>query len=149
MADPNFTDLTADMIRPLTDDSFQPFPLTDALEYRDLGVAEATGGVLAVGVFRAKPGSKTGTGWHTHDLTFHLAYVLKGWALFEFEGVGEVRLEAGMAIHQPAWNKHREIDSSPDFEVMEITLPAEFETTGYRRDAKTGETTAIPVKVLA
>jgi quercetin dioxygenase-like cupin family protein len=55
-------------------------------------------------------------------------YVLKGWAIFDYEGYGEHRLVAGSTVYQPPGISHREIDHSEDFEVLEITLPADFET---------------------
>ena len=138
MAENAYTRMTPDMINHLRPDSFRPFELTDALEYRDLGISKLSGGAITMGVFRAAPDAG-GTGWHVHDLQFHLAYVLKGWAVFEFEGLGEVRIEEGTALYQLPWNRHREIAQSPDFEILEITLPAEFDTLGFKPDEHTGE----------
>jgi quercetin dioxygenase-like cupin family protein len=59
-----------------------------------------------------------------------MVYVLKGWVRFRYEGVGEVLLEAGSCVHQPPGIRHAEIAHSDDVEMLEITLPAEFETTG-------------------
>ncbi len=144
VTEPVFTKMTEEMVVHLRPDSFKIHPLTDALEFRDLGFGELSGGAVTMGVYRSSP--KGGSlGWHTHDLEFHLGYVLKGWAEFEFEGVGKVRLEAGTAIYQLPWNKHRELEQSDDFEVLEITLPADYETTGYRFDKAIG--THVPVAV--
>jgi hypothetical protein len=71
-------------------------------------------------VYRARPGHHEGLPWHKH--------VVKGWAIFEFEGVGQIRLEPGPAIYQLLMNRHREIAQSDDFEILEITMPTEFET---------------------
>ncbi len=57
-----------------------------------------------------------------------LVYILKGWVRFDYEGVGGVLLEAGACVHQPAGIRHVEIAHSDDIEILEITLPAEFET---------------------
>ena len=35
---------------------------------------------------------------------------------------------AGSTVYQPPGIKHKEIDHSEDFEVLEITMPADFET---------------------
>ncbi len=107
---------------------FESDGLRSFFEYRELGVKEATGGRVGAHVIRAKPGRHGGTGWHTHDLEVQLVYVLKGWVEFAYEGVGEVRLEAGAFVHQPPGIRHVEIDHSDDVEILEITLPAEFET---------------------
>ena len=55
-------------------------------------------------------------------------YVLKGWIRFGYEGAGEVLCEAGTCIHQPPGIRHAEIAHSEDLELIEITLPAKFET---------------------
>jgi quercetin dioxygenase-like cupin family protein len=92
-------------------------------------MAEITGGAVGVTVFRAKAGAKgNGIPWHWHELGLHVSYVLKGWALYEFEGVGEVRVNAGDFMYQPPFNRHRELEQSEDFEAMEFTLPATFES---------------------
>lgn len=102
--------------------------LRDCFEYRDLGIAEATGGRAMAHVVRAKEGEKSGFGWHKHILDFQMYYVLKGWIEFDYEGVGRVRSEAGSCVHQPPGIRHAEVGCSEDLELIEITLPAEFET---------------------
>jgi len=57
-----------------------------------------------------------------------LVYILKGWAKIDYEGSREVLLEAGAFVHQPPGIRHVEIAHSEDVEILEITLPAEFET---------------------
>jgi quercetin dioxygenase-like cupin family protein len=47
---------------------------------------------------------------------------------FNYEGVGEVTAEAGSCVHQPPGIRHAEIAHSDDLELIEITLPGEFET---------------------
>jgi quercetin dioxygenase-like cupin family protein len=97
-------------------------------EYRDLGIKEATGGRFGAHVIRVSDAHKL-TPEHAHDLEFQMIYILKGWAVFSYEGVGEVRLEAGSCVHQPPGIRHAEVAHSDDLEILEITLPAEFETT--------------------
>lgn len=96
--------------------------------YRDLGIRAATGGRVGAHVIRARPGHGAAPQWHRHDLGFQMVYVLKGWVVFEYEGQGEVRLEAGSCVHQPPGIRHREIRHSDDVEMLEITTPAEFAT---------------------
>jgi quercetin dioxygenase-like cupin family protein len=57
-----------------------------------------------------------------------LVYVLKGWIEFEYEGQGVVRLETGSCVHQPPEIRHRELGHSEDVELLEVVLPADFET---------------------
>jgi quercetin dioxygenase-like cupin family protein len=102
--------------------------LRSCFTYRDLGISAATGGKVLAHVVRAKPGAHGGFGWHKHNLDFQMYYVLRGWVKFSYEGVGEVVAEAGSCVHQPPGIRHAELDHSDDLELIEITLPAEFET---------------------
>jgi uncharacterized cupin superfamily protein len=97
-------------------------------EYRDLGLAAATGGRIGLKHIRAI-GSFETTGWHWHDMHAHFVYVLRGWITFRFEGVPEeVTLRAGDALSQPAGVPHNVIARSDDFEVLELNVPAEYGT---------------------
>ena len=97
-------------------------------EYRDLGVNEATEGRVEAHVIRAAAGKEFSSEPHLHQTSFQLVYILKGWIEFEYEGQGVVRLEAGSCVHQPPSIKHRELGHSLDIEMLEIVLPASFET---------------------
>jgi quercetin dioxygenase-like cupin family protein len=112
------------------EDAFRHDGLRPFFEYRDLGIRQATGGKVGAHVIRARAGEGAKGGWHRHALDFQMVYVLKGWVRFRYEGVGEVLLEAGSCVHQPPGIRHAEIAHSDDVEMLEITLPAEFETTG-------------------
>jgi quercetin dioxygenase-like cupin family protein len=107
---------------------FEDGGLRSCFTYRDLGISTATGGKVLAHVVRAKPGAHGGFGWHKHNLQFQMYYVLKGWVKFDYEGVGEVIAEAGSCVHQPPGIRHQELDHSDDLELIEITLPADFET---------------------
>jgi len=96
--------------------------------YRDLGVTEATGGRVGAHVIRARGASEQADETHYHTLEFQLVYVLRGWVDFEYAGVGRVRLEAGSSVVQPPGIRHAELAHSEDLELLEITLPARFET---------------------
>ena len=65
-----------------------------------------------------------------------MVYVLKGWVRFEYDGVGEVLLEAGSCVNQPPGILHREIEHSQDLELLEITSPAEFETVAAKPEGR-------------
>jgi quercetin dioxygenase-like cupin family protein len=110
------------------DTGFQADGLRQYFEYRDLGIRDATGGKAVMHVIRARGGHQAGGEWHRHSVQLQLVYVLKGWVRFEYEGVGEVLLEPGSCVHQPPGIRHREIEHSADLELIEIVLPAEFET---------------------
>jgi quercetin dioxygenase-like cupin family protein len=97
-------------------------------EYRDLGIAAATGGAAVAHVIRAVGDAKFSGAPHLHRTTFQLVYVLKGWIEFEYEGQGIVRLEAGSCVYQPPSIRHREIAHSDDVEMLEVVMPANFAT---------------------
>jgi quercetin dioxygenase-like cupin family protein len=99
-------------------------------KYRDLGIAPATGGMVQAHVikfvlpFRPEEVSTP----HYHDVEFQMIYVLKGWIKSEFEGEGEHTFRAGSCWIQPPKIKHTVLGYSEDCEVLEIVLPANFET---------------------
>jgi mannose-6-phosphate isomerase-like protein (cupin superfamily) len=102
--------------------------LREYFAYRDLGMVERTGGRVRAHVIRpSKPCDKPGD-LHHHQLDFQMVYVLKGWARVHFEGVGEVRFEEGSCMYQEPGIHHRVIEYSDDYTVIEITIPADFET---------------------
>jgi quercetin dioxygenase-like cupin family protein len=125
---------------------FRDGGLRSCFEYRDLGIDDATGGKMMAHVIRAKPGAHQGFGWHKHNLDFQIYYVLKGWVKFDYEGVGEVVAEAGSCVHQPPGIRHAEIDHSDDLELIEITLPAEFETVETETPADTQQKQPVAAK---
>ena len=97
-------------------------------EYRNLGIRQATAGRFGAHVIRAVPGRHSEGAWHTHNLDFQMAYVTKGWVVFEYEGEGEHILRAGSCVLQPPGIRHREVRHSDDMELIEIISPAEFDT---------------------
>ncbi|MGF1594404.1 MAG: cupin domain-containing protein [Kiloniellaceae bacterium] len=110
------------------DGKFRGEGLRAFFEYRDLGIAGATGGRFGAHVIRAVPGMEGPGAWHRHDLDFQMVYVTKGWVVFEYEGTGEHVLRAGSCVLQPPGIRHRECRHSDDMELIEITSPAEFGT---------------------
>ena len=115
------------------DTEFEARGLRAFFEYRDLGIRGATKGRAGAHVIRARPGGEPAPEWHSHDVEFQLIYVLNGWFKFEYEGYGEVTLRPSSCVHQPPGIRHREIAHSDDAKLIEITLPADFET--QTRDA--------------
>lgn len=98
--------------------------------YRDLGIASATGGMAQAHVIRmTKPyDADTMATPHYHDVEFQMVYVLKGWFSSEFEGHGVQTFHAGACWIQPPKIKHTVRGYSDDCELLEIILPADFET---------------------
>jgi quercetin dioxygenase-like cupin family protein len=102
--------------------------LRSFFEYRDLGIKQATQGRVMAHVIRAAQGQAFSGQPHRHHTQFQMVYVLEGWIEFEYEGQGVVRLEAGSCVHQPPGIRHREVGHSADIEMLEIVLPADFQT---------------------
>jgi uncharacterized RmlC-like cupin family protein len=102
--------------------------LRSFFEYRDLGIKTATLGRVDAHVIRAAAGREFSSQAHLHKTEFQLVYVLKGWIEFEYEGQGVVRLEAGSCVYQPPQIRHRELGHSDDIEMLEVVLPADFDT---------------------
>ncbi len=98
--------------------------------YRDLGLAPATGGMVQAHVIRmTKPFNAAEVAIpHYHDVEFQMVYVLKGWFQSEFEGEGMHTFHAGSCWIQPPKIKHTVRGYSDDCELLEIVLPADFET---------------------
>jgi len=99
-------------------------------KYRDLGIATATDGMVHAHVirfippFRPEEVSKR----HYHDVDFQMVYVLKGWIKSEFEGEGTHTFHAGSCWIQPPRIKHAVVGYSDDCELLEIIMPANFDT---------------------
>ena len=98
--------------------------------YRDLGLAPATSGMVQAHVIRmTKPFTHGEVDIpHYHDVDFQMVYVLKGWIRSEFEGEGAHTFHAGSCWIQPPRIKHTVRGYSDDCELLEIVLPADFET---------------------
>ena len=102
--------------------------MRDFFLYRDLGIAEATGGRVLAQLVKAQAAPEKGTGWHQHQADFHIVIMLKGWARFMYEGT-EHLVAAGDCVHQRPGITHFLFDYSPDMEYLEIVGPADFKTT--------------------
>ena len=68
-------------IRP-QDTRYEDQGLRDFFLYRDLGIADATGGKVIAQLVKANNAPEQGTGWHRHEAEFHIVIMLKGWARF-------------------------------------------------------------------
>jgi len=104
-------------------------------EYRDLGIKRATRGKVIAHVIRARPRKAPHGQWHRHDCELQFVYVLKGTAVFEYEGVGKVTMKPGSCFYQPPGIRHRELSHSKDLELLEIVAPANFKTVSTEKPA--------------
>ncbi len=104
-------------------------------KYRDLGLALATGGMVQAHVIRFIPPYKAEdvATPHFHDVDLQMIYVLKGWYKTEFEGEGVHTFHQGACWLQPPKIKHTVLGYSDDCELLEIVLPAEFETVMLKK----------------
>jgi mannose-6-phosphate isomerase-like protein (cupin superfamily) len=117
------------VVHPAPDGSDFKIGLRPYFKYRDTGIKEATEGAFTAHIIQAVPGVPFKPEWHSHTLGFQLFFVLRGWVVFEYEDIGVVRMEAGSSVYQPSNIRHRELEHSDDFEVLEIVSPADFETS--------------------
>ena len=99
------------------------------VKYRELGVTEATQGRIRAQVMSIEPGQGEPTGWHYHTCEAQFLYMLAGWLEMEFEGRGVLRFQAGDSIYIPGGTVHQELRCSDDFELLEMSVPAELGTT--------------------
>lgn len=108
------------------DGKFENGGLRHEFVYRDLHIAEATGGDYMAHVIRAGEG-KGPIEAHKHpEIKFQLVYVTRGEITFWYEGRGEETLKAGSCHLLPPGIDHSVIGWSDDLEMVEITSPAEF-----------------------
>jgi hypothetical protein len=112
------------------DEDFKADGLRAYAKYRDLGVAEASQGLARAHVIRligpCDPAEVSKL--HFHDVDFQMVYVLKGWVKTYLEGQGETLMKEGTSWTQPPRVKHLIMDYSDDVELLEVILPADFET---------------------
>jgi mannose-6-phosphate isomerase-like protein (cupin superfamily) len=113
----------------LTGGSFED-GLRSYARYRDLGIAAATHGLAQAHVIQFIPPCRPEevSKLHYHDVEFQMVYVLKGWMKAELDGEGAHVMQAGSCWIQPPKVHHKVLDYSDDCEVLEIILPAEFDT---------------------
>jgi mannose-6-phosphate isomerase-like protein (cupin superfamily) len=111
------------------DTQFREGGLRDFFLYRDLGIADATGGQVICHLVKANPDlpPEQGTGWHKHLCEFQIVIMTKGWARFMYEDKSTL-VQAGDVVHQRPGITHYLYDYSEDMEYLEIVSPADFKT---------------------
>ena len=107
------------------DTDYKSGGLRDFFLYRDLGIADATGGQVIAHLVKANMPPEDGTGWHRHECDFQIVIMMKGWAKFMYEDKVTL-VEAGDVVHQRPGMVHYLFDYSPDMEYLEIVSPADF-----------------------
>ena len=109
---------------------FKSDGLRDYAHYRDLGVKDATRGMVVAHVIRLSGpcDPKVVSKAHYHDTEFQMIYVLKGAITSSFEGQGTHTMKAGDCWLQPQRIKHKVLDYTDDCELLEIVMPADFKT---------------------
>jgi quercetin dioxygenase-like cupin family protein len=103
--------------------AYQPWRMP-GWEYRESGVAAATGGLAGVRVARPS-GADTEPVWIAHDHELSQLVVLRGTVTFEAEGRSAEELRGGSAVAIPGGTRYRLADPSDDCEVLDVTLPAD------------------------
>ena len=112
------------------DEDFKADGLRAYAHYRDLGIADASGGLARAHVIRllGPCNPEEVSKLHYHDVEFQMVYVLKGWVKTYMEGVGETMMQQGSSWTQPPRIRHMILDYSDDVELLEVILPADFKT---------------------
>ena len=131
------------------DADFKPGFRANSL-YRDLGIREATNGLALAHVVRAsgKFPAEGVSGPHRHIVHFQFCYVLKGWQTMRVAGVdGVVTAREGTSWIQPPGIVHEVLGYSDDREILEIILPANYETVDAGYDAP--DALGVPTPSLA
>lgn len=93
---------------------------------RETGISAATGGVASVHVARAAGPAMGEVTSHTSDILF--TFVLSGSVTLRGEGQGAHALCEGDAYVIPPAVKTSLTDSSPNLQLLEVSLPAGFQT---------------------
>jgi quercetin dioxygenase-like cupin family protein len=101
----------------------------DGWEYRDTGIGTATNGLAGARVARAMTRSERDIA-HTirHETEFAMLVVLAGTVVFETDDGRREVLREGSSAAIPGGLAYRFVDPSGDCELLDVTLPAEFET---------------------
>jgi quercetin dioxygenase-like cupin family protein len=110
----------------------------DFLKYKDLLVKDATDGVMRAQIMKATAGMTEPTGWHYHTCEAQFIYGLKGWVDLEFEDGRTIRVKAGESLLIPGGMKHNETAMSDDFELLEVSVPADMGTVACDKPGQLG-----------
>lgn len=104
---------------------WRPFRIPGLIA-RDTTIAANTGGVAGVHVVRRGEGAIPAS---RHDGDILFSFVMAGGLTLEGEGKAPFRLQAGDAFVIPPGMVTRYAEPSPEMELLEVALPADFTTT--------------------
>ena len=97
--------------------------------YRNLFVADATGGNMRCEVMHVSPGDPARpTGWHYHTADLQFLYILQGWVDMEVDGIGPIRLNEHDSLLIPGGTIHQELRSSEHMRLLEVSVPSALGT---------------------
>ena len=99
----------------------------DGFDFRETGIGAATAGLASVQVARVKSEVPVQVTSHNSDILF--TFVMEGTVTLQGEGQGAHGLTAGDAFVIPPHVKTSLTDCSEDLELLEVSLPATFDTT--------------------
>lgn len=98
------------------------------MEYRDL-IPGRLGGAVIASHIRIQKGGPVPDYVHYHKVLFQMIYCKAGWVRVVYEDQGEpFVMNAGDCVLQPPGIRHRVLECSDNFEVIEIGMPAIHET---------------------
>jgi mannose-6-phosphate isomerase-like protein (cupin superfamily) len=98
------------------------------MEYRDL-IPDRQGGRFIASHIRILEGGPVDDYVHHHHIRFQMIFCHRGWAQLVYEDQGApFRLEAGDCVLQPPHIRHQVLETSDEFEVVEIGSPAIHDT---------------------
>jgi quercetin dioxygenase-like cupin family protein len=98
------------------------------MEYRDL-IPSRLGGKFIASHIRINKGGEVPDYVHFHKVHFQMIYCLAGWAKLVYQDQGApFVMKAGDCVLQPPEIRHRVLECSDAFEVLEIGCPAVHET---------------------
>jgi mannose-6-phosphate isomerase-like protein (cupin superfamily) len=100
----------------------------DGWEHRDTGIGEATDGLAGARV--ARPTTAAGfenARWIEHDTEFAQLVVLDGSVTIDIDGFEPTRMGDADSVAIPGGVRYRLSEPSADCELLDVTLPAQFE----------------------
>ena len=108
--------------------------------YRDL-IPSRLGGKFVASHISIPEGGEIPDYVHFHKVRFQMIYCISGWAKLVYEDQGEpFIMNAGDCVLQPPEIRHRVLETSANFEVLEIGCPAIHETyADHALDLPNGE----------
>lgn len=97
--------------------------------YRDL-IPNRLGGSIVASHIHIPKGGPVPDKVHFHTIRFQLIFCFNGWVRLVYEDQGDpFILSAGDCVIQPPEIRHRVLEASDDFHVIEIGVPADHMTT--------------------